>query len=369
MPDAARSKGQNKLTASGRQGVKLSIIIVNWNSARFVRQCLKSIAANPPACPHEIIVVDSGSFDECAEMLAREFPAVQFLQSQQNVGFATGNNLGAKRSRGRFLNFLNPDTEVAPGALDRLRNTLEHQPDAGLVGARLLNSDGTLQMSCIQSFPTVLNQALDSDFLYRTFPRSRLWGIAPLHDATSSPAVVEVISGACIMLKRSVFESVGGFDERYFMYSEDLDLCYRVRQTGFDCLYVPDAQIVHHGGGSSNSAPRTFAVVMTRESVSRFLKIHRGSFTAVCYRAAQGISALVRIPLVALLTGGKKLLGKPVKKGSIRKWFVIFKWSIGLESWASKKTGATGRMPDQDSQKPNLAKAPGDSESKRSCAV
>lgn len=369
MPDAARSNGQNKLAASGRQGVELSIIIVNWNSAKFVRQCLKSIAANPPARPHEIIVVDSGSFDECGVMLTREFPAVQFVQSQQNVGFATGNNLGAKHSRGRFLNFLNPDTEVVPGALDKLLKTLERQPDAGLVGARLLNSDGSLQTSCIQSFPTVLNQALDSDFLYRTFPRSPLWGIAPLHDETSSPSVVEVVSGACIMIKRSVFESVGGFDERYFMYSEDLDLCYRVRQAGFDCLYVPDAQIVHHGGGSSNSAPRTFAVVMTRESVSRFLKIHRGSFTAVCYRTAQGISALVRIPLVALLAGGKKLLDKPVKKGSIRKWFAIFKWSIGLESWAAKKSSGTERTRDQDSQKPDQAKAPADSESKRSCAV
>jgi GT2 family glycosyltransferase len=309
--------------------------------------------------------VDSGSFDECGEMLAREFPATQFVQSQQNVGFAAGNNLGAKHSRGRFLNFLNPDTEVAPGALDKLLRTLERHPDAGLVGARLLNSDGSLQTSCIQSFPTVLNQALDSDVLYRAFPRSPLWGIAPLHDETPSPSVVEVISGACIMIKRSVFESLGGFDERYFMYSEDLDLCYRVRLAGFDCLFVPDAQIVHHGGGSSNSAPKTFAVVMTRESISRFLKIHQGSFTAICYRAVQGISALVRIPLIALLAGGKKLLGKPIKKGSIRKWFAIFKWSIGLESWAAKKSNGTERT----LNKTNLAKAPVESESKSSCAV
>jgi GT2 family glycosyltransferase len=345
--------------------VDLSIIIINWNSANFVRQCLKSIAANPPQRSHEIIVVDSGSFDGCGEMLAREFPQIKFLQSESNIGFARGNNLGAKSSSGRVLLFLNPDTEVKAKALDLLFKTLEGCSTAGIAGARLLNSDGSLQTSCVQSFPTVLNQVLDSDFLYRMFPSSPLWGMAALHnDAPQS--VVEVISGACIMIKRAAFEKVGGFDERYFMYSEDLDLCWRVRQAGFNCVYVSGAQIVHHGGGSSASAPKTFSVVMTRESVSRFLKFHRGSFAAMCYRAALGISALIRIPLIAVVNVVKVIVGKSVKKGSVRKWIAILRWSLGLESWAAKKSEEAAQ---RASSRIGSDSTPADSKAKASCAV
>ena len=343
----------------------LSIIIVNWNSADFVRQCLKSIAANPPTVSHEIIVVDSGSFDGCGKMLAEEFPQARFIQSESNIGFARGNNLGAKSSNSRVLLFLNPDTEVKTNAIDLLFQALERQATAGITGARLLNSDGSLQTSCIQSFPTVLNQVLDSDFLYRLLPRSSLWGIAALRDAAPQ-SVVEVISGACIMIRREVFERIGGFDERYFMYSEDLDLCWRVRQLGFNCVYVSGARIVHHGGGSSASAPKTFSVVMTRESVSRFLKFNRGSFAAICYRTALGLSALVRIPLIAVGNLVKAILGKQVKQGSVRKWLAILRWSLGLESWAAKTSNDAAERASSAKQS-NPASA--DSKASASCAV
>jgi GT2 family glycosyltransferase len=350
--------------------VDLSIVIVNWNSAGYVRQCLKTIQPNPPACAYEIVVVDSGSFDKCGEMLGREFPAVRFVQCQANVGFAAANNLGAELSRGRVLLFLNPDTEVVGKALDQLLKTLSRLPDAGLVGARLLNSDRSLQTSCIQSFPTVLNQVLDAEWLRRIFPRSLLWGIRPLIDATLSPAPVEVISGACIMIKRSVFKCVSGFDERYFMYSEDLDLCYRVRQAGFDCLYVPDAQIVHHGGGSSNSARSMFSAVMTRESVFRFLKFHRGRATAWGYRVAMGVSSLIRLPLILVVNVAKRLVGKENSKGSFRKWIAILRWSVGLESWAAKKSGGVkGAEQPAGGINQNPAATPGGPEPKPSCAA
>ena len=327
------------MTGAPTPAADLSIVIVNWNSAGYVRQCVNAIQLNPPGCTYEIVVVDSGSFDECGEILRREFPAVRFVQSQTNAGFAAANNLGAERSRGRVLLFLNPDTEVVGNALDRLLKTLNRLPDAGLVGARLLNSDRSLQTSCIQSFPTVLNQVLDAEWLRRSFSRSPFWGIGPLFDETQNPSSVEVISGACIMIKRSVFQCISGFDERYFMYSEDLDLCWRVRQAGFDCLYVPDALIVHHGGGSSGSARSMFSNVMIRESVSRFLKFHRGRSVALFYRAAMGISSLIRLPLIAVLNAAKGIAGKKANKGSFHKWIAILRWSVGLESWAAKKTG------------------------------
>lgn len=316
----------------------LSIIIVNWNSAAYVRQCLGSLAQFPPTRSHEIIVVDSGSFDACGEMLAREFPAAIFVQSSDNIGFASANNLGMSRAQGKYLLFLNPDTEVHGGAVDQLLQTLERHPDAGIVGARLLNADGSLQTSCVQAFPTLLNQVLDSDMLYRAWPRSSLWGIAALSDASARPKPVEVVSGACLLIKRAVFEIVNGFDQRFFMYSEDLDLCYRVKQAGFDRLYEPAATITHHGGGSSNSARSMFSVVMTRESVCRFFRLNHGPAAAFGYRATTGLAALVRLPIVTGVWLVKKMSGDK-NYGAVKKWIAILRWSLGLEAWAAKKTG------------------------------
>jgi GT2 family glycosyltransferase len=346
--------------------IELSIIIVNWNSAKFVRECVKSIQLNCPKFPWEIIVVDSGSFDDCGKMLRQEFPSiVRFVQCNTNVGFSTGNNLGAGHSRGRILLFLNPDTEVTAGALDFLFESLNHLPNAGLVGARLLNSDGSLQTSCVQAFPTVLNQLLDAEWLRRLLPHSTLWGMASLFGGAQEASPVEVISGACIMIKRNVFDRVSGFDQRYFMYSEDLDLCYRVRQIGFQNLYVPQARVMHHGGGSSATARSMFSVVMMRESVFKFLNFHRGRFAALSYRVALGLSALIRVPLLAAMVA----LPSPspaTRRTSIRKWIAILRWSVGLESWASKKSG--GMIQYNQSMAPRTSEAFEGSKVQSSCA-
>ena len=140
--------------------VALSIVIVNWKSADFLRKCLQSIFANASDMSLEVIVVDNASFDGSAELVEREFPGVHFVQSKENLGFAGANNLGVRSAKGRNLLFLNPDTEVIGTALERMSSFLDATPDAGAVGCKLLNTDGTVQTSCIQPFPTILNQAL-----------------------------------------------------------------------------------------------------------------------------------------------------------------------------------------------------------------
>ena len=199
-----------------------------------------------------------------------------FVQSKVNVGFARANNLGVRHAKGHNLLFLNPDTEFVENSLDVLLGHLATLPQAGALGCKLLNSDRSVQTSCIQSFPTVVNQILDSDFLRRRFPRSRLWGMAPLHSERLSPSQVEVISGACLLMKREVFERVGGFSETYFMYGEDLDLCFKIQQAGFHNYYVPDTSIIHYGGGSTRQSVSNFSAVMMRESVFRFFSANRG---------------------------------------------------------------------------------------------
>ena len=263
--------------------MEVSIIIINWNSKAYLRSCLNSLQEHTRDIQFEVLVVDNASFDGCGGCWRAEFPGVCFIQSDENLGFSRGNNLAARSARGNTLLFLNPDTELSRPAIEKLYRALMSLPNAGAVGPRLLNSDGTLQTSCIQSFPTVVNQLVDSEALRGLFPRSRLWGMSALFKAGDEPAAVEGISGACLMVKRDVFERVGGFDDRYFMYAEDIDLSFKIHQAGRGLYYIPDAQVVHHGGGSSQSARSAFSVVMMRESVYRFLRFRRGRVSAGCF--------------------------------------------------------------------------------------
>jgi GT2 family glycosyltransferase len=311
----------------------LSVVIVNWNSKDFLRQCLASLNAHCHGVSLEVVVVDGGSFDGCGAMLAREFPSVIFVQSDKNIGFAKANNLGTRRASGRCLLFLNPDTEFFEDSIRVLMKQLRTLPYAGAVGCKLLNSDHSLQTSCVQAFPTVCNQVFNSEFLRRQFPNWKMWGIAALFASPPQPAVVQVISGACILARRDVFEAVGGFTEQYFMYGEDADLCFKIAHAGYRVYYTPQTGIVHHGGGSSRQTQNNFSNVMMRESIHRFLKLNHGKPTAAVYRVAMSVLSVVRLPLIVVLLPISR--GKLVKHGtgSLRKWLSILRWGLGLESW------------------------------------
>jgi N-acetylglucosaminyl-diphospho-decaprenol L-rhamnosyltransferase len=311
---------------------QLSIIIVNWNSKDYLRKCLQSIYANARGISFEIIVVDGASFDGCGEMLAREFPEVKFIQLEKNVGFAKANNLGFEQSQGECVLFLNPDTEIVGDAIETLHNFLKKNDDAGIVGAKLLNTDGSVQMSCIQTFPTILNQFFDAEILRNAFPRHSFWGIAPLFYGDKTAAEVEVISGACLMLARTNFEKIGRFSEDYFLYAEDLDLCYKSNLAGLKNYFVPSAEIIHHGGGSSRQTQSVFSTVMMRESVWRFLKKFRGGFYAAVFRASVALGAIFRLLLLLILFPIRLVQGrKKIARDAIRRWTAILKWTIGIE--------------------------------------
>jgi len=311
--------------------LQLSIIIVNWNSKDYLRKCLQSIYANTREISFEIIVVDGASFDGCGEMLAREFPEVKFVQSEKNVGFARANNLGFGQSRGDCILFLNPDTEVVGEAINTLHNFLKESRGAGIVGAKLLNTDGSVQTSCVQAFPTILNQFFDAEILRRAFPRLSFWGMKPLFSADKKPAAVEVLSGACQMLTRTAFEKIGGFSEDYFLYAEDLDLCYKTRLAGFKNYFVPAAAVIHHGGGSSRPSQNVFLTVLMRESVYRFLKKFRGHWYGTAFRVSLALNALGRLALLLILFPFRLIRGETTAAcDPIRRWTAILKWTMGL---------------------------------------
>jgi len=307
----------------------LSIVIVNWHSREYLRKCLLSIEANTHAMMYEVIVVDSASFDGCGEMLQQEFPAVRFVQNAYNEGFAAANNSGVAVAVGDRLLFLNPDTELVGPAIDTLWARERDLPDAGVLGARLLNADRSVQTSCIQAFPTVLNQLLDSEFLRARWPKSALWGTAPLHEGLQLPREAEGVSGACMMVSRLAFDQVGGFSEEYFMYAEDMDLSYKVQRAGYRNYFVPDATIIHYGGSSSDKAVSAFAAVMMPEAIWRFIRKTQGRLPAFAYRTAMLISALGRLAMLVVLR-----LVSPNQRslqGSVKKWLAVLRWSLRLD--------------------------------------
>jgi len=318
--------------------VDLSIIIVNWRSVSVLRPCLASIYANAKDFSFEIIVVDNASFDGCAQMIDREFPKVRFIQGEQNVGFAKANNLGFARSNGKNLLFLNPDTEIVGPAITLMLYRIQSIADAGVVSCTLLNSDHSIQTSCVQRFPSIAYQLLDSELLRKLSPRSDLWGTRALFEPKTAPVSVEMVSGACLMIRRNVFEIVGQFDGEYFMYAEDMDLCYQVHRAGWKIYYVGDAVVIHHGGKSTDSkSGNHFPSILMNESMLRFVRNTRGELYARAYQATAGLNAVVRLSLLAMVfvsTFGK-YRGRSIRN-SLGKWSKVLRWSIGFEDWAKR---------------------------------
>jgi len=321
---------------------KLSIIIVNWNSTAYLLKCIESIYKYTCENEFEIIVVDNASPDDDVELVKHQFRDVVLIESPENLGFARANNLGFRASSGDYVVFLNPDTILINSAFDLVLHQVHSLPNVGVVGCTLFNEDRTVQTSAIQTFPTVLNQLLDVDFIRNRFPACPLWNIAPLLKSGNEPSQVEVISGACLLLKREVFAQVGQFSEDYFMYAEDVDLCYKVVKANFVNYYVPHAQIIHFGGKSS---VKSRAVLMKWQSILHYLAKHQGHFYQLVFRMAM---AVLRLSVLSLLWLVSRKSRKESIQGTLLKWWLILKTMVAhFERAESAKTftaqGAKGQ--------------------------
>jgi GT2 family glycosyltransferase len=313
----------------------LSIVIVNWNSLALLRKCLTSVYGNTSGIKFEVIVVDNASFDGSREAISAEHAQAHFIQSEENLGFAGANNLGAACAQGDLVIFLNPDTEVRGNALAEMASVFRTRPDAGAVGCRLLNSDGTLQSSCVQPFPTILNQVLLAEGMLRVAARVGVRGLWPLYAPGPGVFPAEALSGACLMVKRDAFREIGGFSRDYYMYTEDIDLCYRLRRAGLVNYYVNTAVVVHHGGGSSRQRKeQCYADVQIRESVFKFLRRTRGGLYANAYRAAMFFASIARVGVLSmLLLAPLRPKGRSPLRLSLVKWTSILRWSLQQQRW------------------------------------
>jgi hypothetical protein len=297
----------------------LSIIIVSWNVRELLRACLRSIVrsqgavASPPIpdpLPPEIIVIDNASFDGSAAMVVAEFPAVRLIANTENVGFTRGNNQGLAVARGRHVFFLNPDTEVVGDALAVMVAYLDAHPEIGALGPELRYGDGSLQSSR-RRFPTFATALFESTPLawhwpgnpwarrYRmedqepgirdqesgvtsTVRRAGAQGEGEAGSLAGAGQGVDWVVGAALLVRWEILEQIGGFDEGYFMYSEELDLCRRIKEAGWQIVYLPAAQIIHHEGKSSEQVVAARHIRFQTSKVRYFRKFHgRGQAEAL----------------------------------------------------------------------------------------
>ena len=234
----------------------LSIIIVNFNVREFLEQALLSLGQALKDISHEIWVVDNASTDGSCAFIRKKFPEVRLIENIENLGFARANNQAIARAVGDYICLINPDTLVQEDTFAVLLKYLADHPHVGMVGAKVLNADGTLQAACRRSYPTPWVAFTKIVGLSSLFPRSRWFGRYNLtYLDPDQAAEVEAISGSFMLLRRSVVDQVGGLDESFFMYGEDWDWCYRIRRAGHQIMYVPDTQIIHFKGESSKKSP------------------------------------------------------------------------------------------------------------------
>lgn len=246
--------------------LKLSIVIANWNTRELLRGALQSIQGHPPLVPYEVIVVDNGSTDRSGELLAREFSWVHAMQNTVNEGYAKAVNQGAESSRGEFILLLGSDTVVLAGSLQRMVEYLEGHDGVGGVSCRLLNPDRSLQASC-RTFPTLWDAAATYLSLHALAPSYNV------HDFDFyKTQEVDQPAATCFMLKRSVVHQVGLFDERLSILYNDVDLCRRIRTSGWKIVFLADAEIIHYGSSSTRQATPEVRLEMYRNILLYYVR-------------------------------------------------------------------------------------------------
>jgi len=233
----------------------ISVIIVSYNVKEFLYQCILSLKKAIEGLESEIIVVDNNSIDGTAIIIEKYFPDILLIKNKENLGFGKACNQALKLAKGEYILFINPDTIIQEDTIKVMLNFFREHPDAGAAGCKILNSDGTLQLSCRRSFPTPFVAFSKLVGLSRLFPKSNVFGKYNLTYLDPDKVYpVDAISGSFMTIKREVYDKVGGFDESFFMYGEDLDYCYRIKEAGWKIYYVPYTKVIHYKGESAKLA-------------------------------------------------------------------------------------------------------------------
>ncbi|MDP6015530.1 MAG: glycosyltransferase family 2 protein [Candidatus Latescibacteria bacterium] len=311
---------------------ELSICIISWNTKALTRNCLTSLFEDPRSDGWQVIVVDNDSADASADMVAAEFPVVELVRSDRNLGFAGGNNLAMAQARGSNLLLLNSDTRVAVGALGHLIDHLAQAGDVGAVGPRLVNGVGQLELSCGRE-PGLTPEIVHKLLLHRVFPFFRFgrWNHGDTRD-------VGWVTGACLMVRRQALETAGALDDGIFMCFEDLEWCMRLRAAGWRIEYVPGCQVVHLEGQSIRQRMGDMLVVSQQSLYYLFQKhFSRGHLHAL--RLLTAVEMILRTVLWSALwtirPGGREEAGH-----RLAAYRAIFRRTFADRSYWAPRDGA-----------------------------
>lgn len=287
----------------------LSIIIVNYNVKEFLQNLIHSLEKASTGLTKEIFIIDNASDDGSIEFIREKFPQVNLIVNSKNLGFGKANNSGLKEAAGKYLLMINPDTIVAEDTLEKMIGFFESNKEVGLAGCKILNPDGTLQLACRRSFPGPWVSFTKVTGLSSIFPKSKLFARYNLTYLDENQTYeVDAISGSFMMMKREVYEKVGGFDEQFFMYGEDLDLCYRIQKSGYKVYYVHTTQIIHYKGESTKRSSLDETKVFYN-AMHLFVKKHfSGSFlveiilrSAIALRSFFAYLGLRKLVLISMI--------------------------------------------------------------------
>lgn len=323
----------------------VSVCIVNWNTKELLANCIKSLQEKTTGVSYEVIIVDNNSADGSSDMVRQRYPQCKLVASKENLGFGRGNNRGLQEATGKYIFYLNPDTVLATNALYGMFQYMESNPDAGAVGCRLLNQDRSIQFTCARTFPTLFNQFCDLMLLNRLFPKYKLFSTIEMSYWNHRDSRdIDCLSGACIFTRRDVVNTLKGFDENFFMYAEDVDLCYRIRKEGWKLHYLATEEIYHLEGQSSKKrSQKLFSFIVMRESNQIFFSKHYGKVNSYLYRALMFTGALFRMLVAALsvLELRQNRLSKQGRKDIYLKYFNLLLWSMGPRRYSSIATRKT----------------------------
>jgi hypothetical protein len=292
--------------------VKLSIVIVNFNTKDLLAQCLDSLYSTVRKYEFEIIVVDNNSYDDSVNMIKNKYPEVYLIENKKNVGFACANNQGMQVGKGDYFLLLNPDTIVCEDTIDKIVDFMESNPKIGVMGPKVLNKDGTIQPTSCGNFPTLLRV-----FLWQVGLRVNIKYITsnPWYLSPTQTKEVDWVSGVCMLIRKKILEEIGFLDESFFSYFEDTDFCYRARKKGWDVYYFDEAKIIHLLSQSWGSIG---SVKVKLESEMLFLRKHYGrgvAFCAILFTIYGSIFRLLIWKLIQLLNlRNKELAAERVRE-------------------------------------------------------
>lgn len=289
----------------------LTLIIVSWNVRDYLGPCLRSVAAMSAGLAMQIIVVDNGSSDGTPEMLADEFPDVQLIASAENLGFGRAHNLAVPAAHGRYLALLNPDTLLLNDVFGQLVGLLDARPEIGIAGPKLVAEDGRVEFACARRLATLGSELRVIAGIGLAPGRATSTSLPPAAYEYSQP--VECVSGACLVMRRDLLVAGNIFDPRFFMYAEDIDLCFEAAVRGLGVYYLSEARVLHYGGASSSQQSQT-ALGYTIDAKQNYLAKRYGARSAQVYLGAMAFVLTIKYAIARTMSS------LPIHPGAKARW-------------------------------------------------